>query len=512
MLILQQNFLSLAIQIPNTLRRLLAGLSRSSSFNKTSTSLVHLILDQQLKTIFRVLSSDKYGATIAAMHLLTHVSSVPRSSAPDILYRVVVSGFGAWPKLLSKKGSMREKEILQAAKTRKSEGGESVRSSAVRFLLAIIKNGTTTTKENLLGNRILLAPLFKFLPLDTNQTVLDILSCLDASVLHDKKLARNVKTTLFSSEQLLQRLVALQGQGPTTDTGFNERVRQFLLDACTRPENGLCFEDRGWYPRADAAQHNEHQIHNIALLRFITQLRPLEGEFQRLLVLRVLEKCPELRGPYFSEATNLIDPGLTLSFTCTTALWRDIINLPLPKNLDDPLRLPDQPPPSTNVLASIMPTSITKAYLGKALHSNSALVRYTTCQLILVILTKLMELDLIYRSAGGDWLAQFDAIVENISRRLPDSASILKLLENDVSQRLLSHCTIKIMALYNEFLSPIAVNQRIDNKALTVAFQGNWDFTMALDIVDLLQSVKLIQSSGEVNWWSRQGISCSGLD
>jgi len=496
---LQQNFLSLATQIPNTLRRLLMELSRSSNFNKTVTSLVHLILDQQLKTIYRVLSSDKHGTMLAAIHLLTQLASVSRSSAPDILYRVVVSGFNAWPKLLSKKGSMREKEILHASKTRKSEGRESVRAAAVSFLLAILKNGNTATKENFLGNRILLAPLMKFLPLDANQTVLDILSCLEANVLRDKKVPRYLKSTLFASENLLNKLVGLQNQGGTANTELNERIRRFLVDACTQTGNGICFEDRGWYPRTDGQTSGEHQVHNITLLRFITQLEPLEDEFQRLLILHILERCPELRGPYFSETKLSPDPSLTLSFICTTTLWRDIINLPLPTNLTDPLRLPD--------LASILPSSITKFYLVKALNNNSILVRYSLCQLIFVVLNKLKEMDTIYKSAGGDWLTQLDVITENISRRLPDSAIFLKLLENVSNPRLLTHCTIKILALYNELLSPIAINQRIDGKAVSVAFQGNWDFTMPLDIVDLLHSVRLIQASGELNWWARQGVS-----
>lgn len=442
------------------------------------------------------------------MNLLSQLASVRRASAADVLYRVVVSGFNAWPKLLSKKGTMREKEILQASKRRKSEESGSIRSSAIRFLLAILKHGSTATKESLLENRLLLGPVVKFLPLDSNETVMEILLCIDSDVLRDKKISRSKRMTLLTSGHLLSRLVILQVErrDENVDPGFKESIRRFLLDSCTKTEDGLCFEDRGWYPRTNADANHDNQVYNIALLRFITQLRPLEDDFQRLLLLRILEKCPELRAPYFTETKSSVEPSLTLSFICTVAIWRDIINLHLPQNLSDPLYLPDQPPPSITVLSNIMPPSITKSYLVKGLKGNSTLVRYAICQLVLIILSKLKDLRQVYRSAREGWLSRYDSILENISRRLPDSSILLALLSNNPEQRLLGNCALKVLELYTELLSPIALNQRIDNRAVSAAFQGERDFSMPLDVVDLLHSVRSIQASGEINWWTRSGI------
>jgi len=168
--------------------------------------------------------------------------------------------------------------------------------------------------------------------------------------------------------------------------------------------------------------------------------------------------------------------------------------------------LPDQPPPSTTVLSNIMPPSITKSFLVKALKDNSTLVRYAIGQLVLVVLLKLKALRQIYRSARGDWLSQYDTIIENISRRLPDSSILLALLSSTPEQRLLGNCTLKILELYTELLSPIALNQKVDNRTVSVAFQGERNFTMPLDVIDLLYSLRLIQASGEINWWTRSGI------
>src|SRR5262245_1972296 len=107
--------------------------------HRFAVSIVHIILDHQIKTVYRVLSSGRFAPTVAALQLLTELALVPRSPAPDMLYRLVVSGFNVWPKLLSRREATREKEIINAAKRRKAEDQPNVRSCSVNFVLAILK-------------------------------------------------------------------------------------------------------------------------------------------------------------------------------------------------------------------------------------------------------------------------------------------------------------------------------------------------------------------------------------
>lgn len=320
-------------------------------------SIVHTIADKQLKNIYRTLSSGILGITAATIQLLTKLALVSQSSTSDMLYRLVVSGFNAWPKLLSKKGSMREKEIQRASKKQRTDQWADIRSYAVSLLIAILSNGNTTTKECLLGNYLLISPLVKFLPLDRDSTIINLLNCLSNHILLDKKISRSVKSVFFNTDHILYRIISLHGRHAFQDpVDLDNVIRQFLSNACTTTGNGICFEDRGWYPRVNpAAQDSDSRIHNGSLLQFLQRLRPLENDLHYSLTLEILGKCAELRAPYFSKLVNPTQPSLTFSFISEVNFWIEIINLPLPKEFTSSTSLPDEPPPTAIVLANLLP-------------------------------------------------------------------------------------------------------------------------------------------------------------
>jgi len=81
-------------------------------------------------------------------------------------------------------------------------------------------------------------------------------------------------------------------------------VHHFLLAVLTRPGTGLCFKDRGWYPRDIQGDEEAEQIKGVAngqtkLFNKITSnilknLRVGEDSRQQELVLKALLACPEL--------------------------------------------------------------------------------------------------------------------------------------------------------------------------------------------------------------------------
>lgn len=83
-------------------------------------------------------------------------------------------------------------------------------------------------------------------------------------------------------------------------------VHHFLLAMCTRPGVGICFKDRGWYPResdGDAvATHIEDEpvfqkggkIYNKILANLLKVLKVNEDSRQQELALKIMTACPEL--------------------------------------------------------------------------------------------------------------------------------------------------------------------------------------------------------------------------
>jgi nucleolar pre-ribosomal-associated protein 1 len=427
-----------------------------------------------------------------------------------MICRLVVSGFNGWPKLISTKGKWREKEIRSAEKRLFDRNAE-VRASAINFIVALLANGSVTTKESILGNRLLISPVVRYLPMDTNDTLLPLLNCLRIHVLLDNKISRSAKSTFFNIEQFLVRIMCLHGRKwenfPSQEiSDLNDAVQQFLVDACTTPGNGVCYEDRGWYPKLDpAAYDSDSQIHNGSLLRLLSQLGPVENEFHRFLTLRILETCAELRAPYLSTTQNPAQPSLTFNFISEVSLWKEIITMPLPKPFTVNGNLPVEPPPTTTVLANIMPTVLTQQYLTNGLFHKSALVRYDTCQIVFAILSKTKELKDVIHSGGSLWRAQLDVIFESLSRRLPEISSILKLYSLNSGYPLAANCTMKVLSLYSEVLSNVTPNQKIDAKPLIAAVQSDWTFATPIDLLDKIHLLRFIHEHNEVNWWSRQG-------
>jgi len=425
-----------------------------------------------------------------------------------MLYRLVVSGFNVFPKLLSRKEATREKEILRLSKRRQSGNRISLRTCSVHLLLAIIRHASTTTRDSLLGNRVVMSPFIRFMPLDSDSTLLEIIDTLEMHVLRDRRISRAVKSAFFGMEQCLLRIANLYRESPD-ETGANtlsERVRDFLLNGCLHPGNAICFEDRGWYPRLDISNHSSDvQLYNILLYRFIMQLRPMEDHFHRQLTLKALEVCPELRAPYLAKFQRTVDPSLTLSFVSALSLWAEILQLPLPRNLGDVTSLPDEPPPLETVSENVIPSFFNKSYLSSSLTHNIPLVSYLTSQLIFSVLSRLSELESRYLAGSSRWQTQWEEILERVARILPDPTVLAGLCSRGASKPLLRHSGVRILSLYTKLMPHRVTNFKLNFKLLLATFSSEWDLTNPLNLIDGLHLLNIINEQEDLDWWSRQG-------
>lgn len=87
-------------------------------------------------------------------------------------------------------------------------------------------------------------------------------------------------------------------------------VHHFLLAICTRPGVGICFRDRGWYPRESDAEERPSgidddpetrtgskdggKLHNKMLGNVLKTLKANEDLRQQELAMKIMSACPEL--------------------------------------------------------------------------------------------------------------------------------------------------------------------------------------------------------------------------
>ena len=113
--------------------------------------------------------------------------------------------------------------------------------------------------------------------------------------------------------KLYERTIPEDSQG---DHITADLVHHFLLAICTCPGTGICFRDRGWYPReteeerggfhqpdneeeeGDGRQNKKGRIHNKILANIVKTLKVNEDLRQQELALKILTACPELVSGY----------------------------------------------------------------------------------------------------------------------------------------------------------------------------------------------------------------------
>lgn len=87
-------------------------------------------------------------------------------------------------------------------------------------------------------------------------------------------------------------------------------MHHFLLAICTRPGVGVCFKDKGWYPRHldaeekvvddqaeipnESASRRSGRIYNKILANVLKTVKVNEDPRQQELALKILRACPEL--------------------------------------------------------------------------------------------------------------------------------------------------------------------------------------------------------------------------
>ena len=82
-------------------------------------------------------------------------------------------------------------------------------------------------------------------------------------------------------------------------------AHHFFLAICTHPGVGVCFKDRGWYPREtgdavlaqsgnDETAPKNARIYNKILAQLLKSLKVNEDPRQQELALRIMSVCPEL--------------------------------------------------------------------------------------------------------------------------------------------------------------------------------------------------------------------------
>ena len=319
----------------------------------------------------------------------------------------------------------------------------------VRFVLNFFRHGDTLLKKDVLEIKGFVQTIIKNLPYDDNVTALYALDVFHDDILEDSRLSRTLKLSLFSTATLNALLQLYDRNGSSEeDVFFSQRLHQVLLDLTTKRGKGVCFVDRGWYPRDSEGSSDIY--YNKILSQWIHYLRPFRDLRQQALLLLIFQSCPELVVCYWKTSTYHIGVELSIEWCTKIALLTKIIQL------KPPLLQKNHAPPQFIVMANILPSVVQKSLIGHALYSKNFFVRWMMINFLIVVLKKLHQVcELVTNFESDMWKTFQRDIINETSRNLPDLQLILSSYHSLASLKIETSKSPSHVLLHSRYLKLI---------------------------------------------------------
>ncbi|CCM00519.1 uncharacterized protein FIBRA_02553 [Fibroporia radiculosa] len=414
-----------------------------------------------------------------------------------------------------------------------------IRTLFVLFLLSFVDNTTASaTKAAFLEQRRdTFGSLFKGLYQDQHVLIRRVLEVCWTGIWLDPKVPRTAKIALFN-ESVLAQLTRIYERAEAEDNDPEhvpaDVVHHFLLAICTHPGIGVCFRDKGWYPREldtneNVPRHDDEmvdndtprrcgRVHNKILANVLRSLKVNEDLRQQELALKILSSCPELVSGYWSSASLTLEPRLSSKWLTNIAFFGSVISLPVPEpsfllsDGRDQTSYQPVPPPLNTVVENILPSVNIKTHLSRGLQSSSGLVRHCSALALAKCLLKYQAVvgslevvgEALEEDEEGLWHTRRRELEREVRRRVPDFQVIVafsqrsneaasttpsvsnsdtlesiklpaKQATNDTQSALLSESAQRLLWLYHRSLPMLVAEARFDVGKLLAGFQhGNW--------------------------------------
>ncbi|KAJ3573727.1 hypothetical protein NP233_g2249 [Leucocoprinus birnbaumii] len=472
----------------------------------------------------RRLNSYVVGAhnelTLVTLKLLNAISGFASGREKKTLLDVFQWEMKSLPKLLAlrRKGKVEDNPLSRP----------DIRTLYIFFLLSFLEGQTQVKNAFLDQHRDAFVAIFKGLPQDHYLFIRHVLEAIWTNLWSDPKVKRTTKIGLFN-EITISHLLKIYERTSSNDEDPEhipaDLVHHFLLAIMTRPGFGICFKDRGWYPREDAEDERGGKIYNKILANVLKTLKVNEDSRQQELARKILEACPELVAGYWPSAQLTLEPRLSTKWIANIAFFGTIISLPVPKpslylpntNLFNP-----SPPPLQTVLSNILPPDVSpKIIFTKGLLSSSGLVQHCSALALAKSLMKYASVLEVLREVesaletgdteDGLWARRRREVEKEVRRRVPEFQVILGFSQqktvpagqaasqdasappqvpNPARTALLQEVAQRLLLLYHKHLPEVVAEARFDvGKAL-----ANFDLAVVDNAEDsTLQDAKRFQ-------------------
>ncbi|PIL36537.1 hypothetical protein GSI_00226 [Ganoderma sinense ZZ0214-1] len=439
-----------------------------------------------------------------------------------------------------------------------------IRTLYILLVLSFVDSTTSSSVKAafLERHRDAFTSIFKGLWQDSYSLIRRVFEVCWSGLWSDQKLKRTLKVQVFNEATLSQLIRIYERntpEGPNSESVPADVVHHFLLAVCTRPGVGICFHDRGWYPReidtdqrgfTGLAEHSEDdprqkggKIYNKIIANVLKTLKVNEDPRQQEFALKILAACPELVTGYWQAAGLALEPRLSSKWLANIAFFGAVVSLPVPTSsflLQEggsrgaSLYQPS-PPPLATVVENIIPTTQIKTHLSRGLQAPSPLVQHASALALAKCLSKYQSVMQAFEEVQtaleeddeeGLWARRRREVEREVRKRLPEFQVIVGFSQrtnegsslptgqaspNTIRISLLSESAHRLLWLYHRLLPSVVAEARFDAGKLLQAIEDMLaqgiavGSTVGLDTLRQLHVLRLLRESEHFTWSGKLG-------
>ncbi|OLL26710.1 hypothetical protein NEOLI_000341 [Neolecta irregularis DAH-3] len=495
--IYQLNYNNIFPIFPSLLRNILYFLSNSPELHKKGNTLIHMILEDHIKLIYRNLNSNRPQTISPTLDLLLSMVAFAEGKFSRDIFGALDWTLKFWGKLLGMKQTQPSREVGEPDAKRKKFDHPDVRTRMIKLVFSLLKYGHAL---EVLGMRGLMTPLIKGVKEDEAWVVKQVFDGLK-DIVADRETPRSFKISFFN-EWVLGQLSQLYLRQDEIENSLSVAsiTHSFFIALCTHPNIGVCFQDSGWYPQKYVPGKFSTNLYNKILSSFVLSLKPFENVHHAELLLAICKSCPELIAHITRHTTISLELKSATKAIATFALLEEFVNMPIPSQEVTF----NTPPPVEIILENVLPAVINRTVLAKAFGHENALIRLFSARLLIAALTKLQLLGLWLHENFPGSEDTFLELSDSITKRVPDLNMIIYAFSSPATEiPSTSEVRLHLISLYNEVIPEFTSLQKFDPTPIITATICQ----SATTSVEQTYAFRILKIMENVKWWHKSTAS-----
>ena len=400
---------------------------------------------------------------------------------------------------------------------------QTVRATAVRYLLAHLKYQEEGVKMDILRNGSIVRALFSHLQEDPHHIAREILAVAKNNILLDDSLPRQTKSQIMTDRTLADIAALYRSDENSVDRGapIHEVAHELLLLVCTKFDLGVFLTTSGWYPPGTERDvvldsgssqtlpglNDEHPekarliasvdlrgdeqldsaidlgldsiewydsfqkevpVRNTVLASFIQGLRPYSNQLERELLITIFSAAPELVADYFSKKRSFqFDPKLTITWIGYAAVLFETVQISVPPFFGRRTAFHTVPPPLSITLENILPQPLSQRVLRNCLNSKSGMIAFFTIRILTLAFEKLGHVLQMFKHAGQGradlWNQAAARLIQGFYDRCPSVRDIITVFQQTPKSNLMHREAVtRLLAQCFQVTPSITLNEKFD--------------------------------------------------